>query len=204
MVEIFIKLWCLKEKEKRKIKSPSAGYESLFHALYLIWGAKKTTKERKNTQLIGRTTNKMYKAPTEEDFDFITSFWRFEITKVPKQARNASILAPYYITARNRHRPEQSRRLFDFKMSNNHDMVAVMHFGRSPDSIFKSRTYEETLTILSIKEIIAHVKSTAAKKFFFHSNHEFVLEAMFTVEFERYTIVPVGNNITSVCAQKTI
>ncbi len=204
MVEVFIKLWYLNEKERKKIKFLLAMYVNLFQGLYLIWEVKRIIDGKRNTQLIGRTLNKMYKAPTEENFKFIASFWRVEVTKVPRPIRGSAFLVPHYVTARNINRPELSKRLFDFKLTHSNKVMTVAQFNITPEQSFKSRTYEETLTILAIREIIAHAKAASVTRLFFHSNHKFILESMFTVGFKNYVVTDVGNDITSVCAQKTI
>jgi len=146
----------------------------------------------------------MYKAPTAENFELITDFWKLKITKAIQTAKDTPTLAPYHITAQNIQCVELDKKLFNFKMSNNHNMLAVMHFTPITGNAFKSRTYEETLTILAIKKIITHARNISTKKLFFHSNYAPILESMFTVGFEKFTIISIGSGGTSVCAQKSI
>jgi len=145
----------------------------------------------------------MYKSPTKKDFEIITNFWEFEIKK-GIVTKNTSILIPYQVVIKNIYKVNIQKELFTFKMSNNKDTAAIMHFSPITSNIFNSRTYEEAIIILAINSILIHVKINTPKKIFFHSNYKFILEAMFTIKFNNYTISPVGSSVKSICAQKII
>ena len=119
MVEVFIKLWYLNGREKEKIKFPLVGCGSLSQDLCLIWEVKKITSEKRSTQLTGRTLNKMYTAPTEDDFAIINSFWDFRIENGDEEVGLHQMLLPYSIIAYNTHQVELKKRIFDFKMTAN-------------------------------------------------------------------------------------